>query len=229
MLGQHIRKKFSQNDWDENNQLAFEFLKRDFLENENVLGGHYYPVLKPEDYDVDVALYKNERAYREGYNPIAYIELEVKTESACKWEEGKYPFSDIHFLYRKAHLMHQSAIVFWICYNKSGTDCAIIPIEAISAYPLCQNASEHGDLVYVIHREACLFGRASVVGAIDEYYMSQIGVGRKVFLLSADLYINIVNQAYRARHRYKETRKVKNELLSKSRKNERMVGVKTFL
>lgn len=229
MLDQHIRKEFSQSDWSENNQLAFEFLKRDFLKNKNVLGGFYYPVLKPEDYGIDVCIYKSERAYRENYLPIAYIELEIKTEAACEWKAGRYPFSDIHFLYRKAHLLHQNAIPFWVCYNKKGTDCAVLPIEAVSAYPLCQNSSKHEDLVYVIPREACQFGCETLVKSIDEYFMSQVGLGEKAFIQAPDLYIGIVNHAYQARHRYKETHNIQEELLDKSRKNEKMIGVKVFL
>lgn len=229
MLDQHIRKEFSQEDWDQNNQLAFEFLRRDFNEYQNTLGGHYFPVLKPEDFGVDVALYKSKMAYEKGASPIAYIELEIKTEAACSWEKGKYPFRDIHFLYRKAHLMHQDAVAFWVCYNKEGTDCVILPIETVAAYPLCQNASKHEDLVYVVPTEACVFGSGNMVNEIDSYFASQVGVKKRVFAMSPDLYINIVNRAYQARHRYRETREIQKSLLNKSRKNEKMVGVKVFL
>lgn len=159
----HIRKPFSASSWEKHNQSAFDFLKRDIESTTNIFGAHYYPVLRPEDYDVDVALYRSERAYKSKEPPIAYIELEVKTEGAGRWVAGGYPYPDIHFLLRKTHLMHQDAVTFWVCYNQDGTDCAMLPIESVSAYPLAQNASQHEDLVYVIPKEACLFGTEAVV------------------------------------------------------------------
>ena len=165
-MKKHIRKKFDADDY-ENNDLAFSYFERDVINYNNLNGTSYFPVLKYEDYNIDVAVYYNKNDYLDNKEPIFYIELEIKTKDAANWEKNNYPYSDIHFLYRKDHLIIQDALPFWVCYNYDGTDSVIIPIENVSAYPIALNGSKYGDYIHIIPTEALVFGNENLLKYIE--------------------------------------------------------------
>lgn len=218
------RKVFSQGEYDKRNRDAFEFLKRDILSSSS-----YYPVLRDEDFDIDVALYASKAAYRRHEKPLAFIELEIKAEKCYEWEKGAYPFPDIHFLYRKMHLMHQPAIAFWTCYNSTGTDCVTVPMEAIPSYPMGANTSQHEDLVVTVPIEACVFGGENIIATIEQYVREQMMIGEKLFQTAPEFYFANANKAYQKRHKYVETHDVQRRLTMRQKKNLPTVGIKTYL
>lgn len=222
------RKPFSGNDY-QNAKKAFQFLKRDF-EAAEIFGWHrYYPVLLPEDYDIDVAVYLDQRAYEEKEDPIFFIELEIKTETCCKWTPGHYPFPDIHFLYRKAHLTFQNKVPFWVMYNEAGTDCCIVNMEAIASYPIAQNSSKTEDLIYLLPPQLCQFGTQNLIQYIEEYYGGQIDVSLEYVWGNQEEVFQTVNVAYAARHKYQIMKQEHQKLVRAQQRNLTHIGIKHYL
>lgn len=221
------RKQFSKKDHAAASK-AFSFLQRDMGCQPTAYGHPYYPVLRKEDFGIDVAVYKNEAEYRIGSIPLFYIELEVK-EKAAGWTPGHYPFPDIHFLARKAHLLYCNAVPFWVCYNHDGTDCVTVPMEIIQAFPLAQNSSIYHDLVYLLPIEACTFGCGNIVKTIESYYKGQLGISQACLTCYPDHKFGLVNRSYRRRFQYDQVRIQQQHLTEMQRKNDCPVGIRQFL
>ena len=224
-MTQHVRKPFSTDDYKRNTK-AFELLQRDLARAMGCSGNHYYPVLRAEDFGIDVAVYFSKEEYEKGKYPVAYIELEMKERSACRWERGQYPFEDIHFLYRKCHLVHQNAIPFWVCYNYDGSDCVTIQMEDIHSYPIGQNASGVGDLVYTLPVSLCRFGPENIVRTMETFVKSQIPSALSVDMRTM---FDYANEAFRNRIQYRHTAFIQDALTTAQRMNKPTVGLKSFL
>lgn len=222
---EHVRKPFSTEDYKHNN-LAFDLLVRDLKATPGRSGNYYYPVLKNEDYGIDVVVYFSEEEYRKGKYPVAYIELEMKEKSACVWEKGKYPFDDIHFLYRKEHLLHQNAVPFWVCYNYDGTDCVTVQMEDLQCYPIGQNSSGVEDLVIPLPIALCKFGVGNIVNTIEDFVSGQFPP-----IQGADMrtLFDYENEAFRKRIHYTYTVFAQAALTHNQRTNTPITGIKHFI
>lgn len=198
------RKKFRKADYAANEQ-AFEFLKRDMAAFSNYAGRHLFPVLYQENYDIDAGLYLSESDFKKGNDPIALVELEMKSQNCCKYWDGPHKFPKSwptgNFLGRKAHLAFQKTIPFWICYNFNGTDCMILPMEELLGLSVAQNSSIH-DLVYPVPKCILNFGRENILPVIDRVMAAHYGCDKPEELKMADeeMY-RTANRVYQKIHR----------------------------
>jgi len=216
---EQIRKTFSEDDYKANDK-AFQYLQRDILMYNMEHGTHYCVELREEDYGIDVALYYNE----EKKYVVCYFELEMKTQKAGNWKKGNYPYPDLHCLYRKDHLILQVKVPFWICYNYDGSDCAFIPMETIPIYPLAKNRSGIGDLVHVVPTEAFIFGGENIIPYIEAYVNSQVNGD-----MSIEEKFELMNYAYRCRHRYNKVIKAQYELSREMQEGKSRVGISGYI
>lgn len=115
-------KKFSIIDYKENMR-AFRALEDAF----KVL----HPVLRPEDYDIDVDVYLDEASYQRGDSPIAQIELEVKR----RWRGSRFPYRDVQFPRRKVKYIDLPIVGYWVLFNEDCSECGIISLSHIKNYP----------------------------------------------------------------------------------------------
>lgn len=222
------RKPFSQDDY-KNAQAAFSYLKRDLAQGETFSSHRYFPVLYPEDFGIDAGVYLDQAAYEAGQPPIFLVELEIKTQSCCRWEPGKYPFPDVHFLYRKAQLGFQEQTPFWVMYNGDGTDCCIVNIEAAMTYPIAQNTSPSQDLIYMLPPSLCQFGTRNLIRYIEDYFAQQAGVDFPYLWSAPGEVFGEVNAAYANRHQFQKMRKAHEKLIANQKKNWCPVGIKQYL
>lgn len=222
------RKPFSENDYTCNGK-AFQYLQRDLAAHANCAGVHYFPVLRPEDYDIDVAVYASEQDYKAGKDPIAFIELEVKESRFRKWLKGQFPFPDIHFLYRKTGEIQQTALPFWICYNEDGTDCAIAEMESFMSFPIARNTSPAKDFVYTLPKELFVFGPENIVSMMDQFVRDQMGYTKKDMKQHWLAAYALANRSFRLRHRYDQTRETHSSMRLRQQRNDCPIGVNQYL
>ncbi|WCF11583.1 hypothetical protein NDS46_30005 (plasmid) [Paenibacillus thiaminolyticus] len=114
------QKRFDKKDYSKND-LAYQALKNKF--------STLYPVLRDEDFGVDVAIYNGKRAFEKGMSPICYVELESKSN----WKGLKFPksFPDVQFLAKKQKFIKMDRPVYWVLFNDSCTNAAMINFKDI--------------------------------------------------------------------------------------------------
>ncbi len=119
-----------------------------------------YPVLREEDYGVDVALYNGSLAYEKDATPLAYLELEVKNN----WQGKNFPFKDIQFLAKKHKFARLDLPTYWVLFNEDCSECGIIPMRKILVCELdivnCKGIGR--DYFYRIPREEMLWGKDKI-------------------------------------------------------------------
>lgn len=146
-----VQKSFDTEDY-KDNQKAFEALKGLFK--------FLYPVLRNEDYGVDVAIYNGLSAYRKNAEPLAYLELEVKHN----WKGEIFPFEDVQFLAKKHKFAKLELPTYWVLFNSDCTECGIIPMRRILVCDLdivnCRGIGE--DYFYRIPRNQMVWGKTKV-------------------------------------------------------------------
>lgn len=126
------------------NDMAFEALQKHFQ--------FLYPVLREEDFNVDVAIYNGKNAYEKGFPPICYVEIETKYH----WAGRDFPrnFKDIQFLAKKHRFGTLEHPVYWILFNRDCTNATIINFKDIMTCELdivtCNNPEIGDDYFYRI-------------------------------------------------------------------------------
>lgn len=119
-----------------------------------------YPVLREEDYGVDVSIYNGFVAYQKQAEPLAYIELEVKNN----WVGQNFPFPDIQFLAKKQKFAKLDLPTYWVLFNRDCTECGIIPMRKIIICELdivkCKNIGE--DYFYRIPKNQMIWGKDKI-------------------------------------------------------------------
>jgi len=115
-----------------------------------------YPVLRPEDYGIDVSVYISDKAFHSGSEPIAKIELEVKGH----WTEYNFPFNDIQCLAKKQKHARQPVCTYWVLFNRNLTNCGIVPFSKILVSELsvikCRN--KYDDFFYKVLKSDFVWG-----------------------------------------------------------------------
>lgn len=145
------QKKFSE-EYYKKNEMAFNSLKSSF----NFL----YPVLRKEDFGIDVAIYNGERAYKKGAKPVCYAEIETKYH----WKEREFPkhFKDVQFLAKKHKFVTLDRPVYWILFNRDCSNAGIINFRDIMTCELdivtCNNPEIGDDYFYRIPKNKMTWG-----------------------------------------------------------------------
>lgn len=198
ILNKSSRKPFSKAEYDRFNTMAFEKLKED-------MPGFY--IFQPEeDYGIDTFAYASKEAFDMGEDPLFAIELEAKKSGG--WT-GEYPYPTVHFLARKAHLVNQSCVPFWVQYNEHGTNALILPLPFVFNYPIKQifgakssDAAGHeltsNDYYYDVAIDACTFGRDKLQDAVIDYFASILSVAPQAIKAMPSTLMGKGNKAYRA-------------------------------
>lgn len=141
-----------------------------------------------------------------GEDPLFAIELEAKKSGG--WT-GEYPYPTVHFLARKAHLVNQSCVPFWVQYNEHGTNALILPLPFVFNYPIKQifgakssDAAGHeltsNDYYYDVAIDACTFGRDKLQDAVIDYFASILSVAPQAIKAMPSTLMGKGNKAYRA-------------------------------
>lgn len=145
------QKKFNPDDYHKN-QLAFESLQQHF--------SFLFPILRQEDYGVDVAIYNGERAYQKQAAPLCYLEIESKSN----WKGKEFPkhFPDVQFLAKKQRFIRMDKPVYWVLFNDDCTNAGIINFRKIMLYELdvvyCKPDSIGYDFFYRIPKKEMVWG-----------------------------------------------------------------------
>lgn len=145
------QKKFDEEDY-KKNQLAFEALLNQFK--------FLYPVLREEDFGIDVAIYNGERAFKKGLAPICYIELEQKHH----WQGKDFPqyFKDVQFLAKKHKFANLNHPAYWVLFNNDYSNAGIINFRKIVTCELdvvkCKNLDIGHDYFYRIPLDEIMWG-----------------------------------------------------------------------
>lgn len=177
IINKASRKPFSKSEYDKYNNMAYEKLREDMP--------MFYIHRPEEDYGIDTFAYASEADFKIGEPPLFAIELEAKKSGG--WGEGEYPFPTVHFLARKAHLINQPCVPFWVQYNQDGTNGLILPMPFVFNYPIKQmfgakssddvgHTVKSNDYYYDIGIEACTFGRKNLQGAVIDYFAKMLAV-----------------------------------------------------
>lgn len=145
------QKKFDEKDYIKN-EMAYEALKRHF--------SFLFPVLREEDFGVDVAVYNGERAYHKKAEPLCYLEIESKSN----WKGRDFPryFPDVQFLAKKQRFIRMDKPVYWVLFNDDCTNAGIINFRKIMTCELdvvyCKQDSIGYDFFYRIPRNEMVWG-----------------------------------------------------------------------
>lgn len=145
------QKQFSSKDY-EKNQIAFESLQKHFT--------FLSPILRQEDYGIDVAVFNGENAFKKGATPLCYLEIESKSN----WKGKEFPsqFPDVQFLAKKQRFLNLDIPVYWVLFNDDCTNAAIINLRKIPSFELdvvyCKPASIGYDFFYRIPKKEMVWG-----------------------------------------------------------------------
>jgi len=148
------QKKFSEKDY-EKNSIAFESLKKEFA--------FLYPVLRMEDYGVDVAIYNGKRAFEKKVEPLCYLEIESKSN----WKSYEFPsnFPDVQFLAKKQKFINMDKTVYWVLFNDDCSNAGIINFKNIVTCELdvvnCKNGIGD-DFFYRIPKKDMMWGLSNI-------------------------------------------------------------------
>lgn len=142
-----VAKVFDANDYKDNDK-AFIALQQSFK--------FLYPVLREEDYGIDVDVYNGEQAYQKKAKPICKIELEVKHN----WNGKEFTFPDVQFLAKKMKHIRQEVIPFFVMFNTDCSNAGIIAFSKIASCDMdivkCKNIGN--DLFYRIPKQKFIWG-----------------------------------------------------------------------
>lgn len=237
-IPQQNRKPFELRLYNENNNKAFQFLKRDLAYFCNVWREHFYPVLVEENYGIDVYVYRHKGAYSNGEAPVAMIELEIKEQRSCKnWTSANapFPYDTVNFLYRKFHLIYQTAIPFWVCYNFNGTNCVSFCLEDLMGMPIAFNSSKNEDPTFPVPTKMITQGTQNLTTLIDRTMAAHLGLNQSydavvLYKTSACEYAT-ANQIFRKIHRVDDPNVISahTEMVRKMQRREVFTGITSFL
>lgn len=149
------QKTFEQKDYVKN-QKAFESLENNFQ--------FLYPVLRAEDYGIDVAVYNGKRAFEKGVAPLCYLEIESKSN----WKGKDFPskFPDVQFLAKKQRFLNLDRPVYWVLFNEDCSNASIINLRRIVTCELdvvyCKTSSIGNDFFYRIPKRDMMWGIENV-------------------------------------------------------------------
>lgn len=199
ILNKSSRKPFSKSEYDKFNNMAFEKLKEDMPD--------FYIFQPEENYGIDTFAYASQKDYKIGEPPLFAIELEAKKSGG--WGMGEYPYPTVHFLARKAHLINQPCVPFWVQYNEDGTNALILPLPFIFNYPIkqmfgaksCDSAGHKltsNDYYYDVALDACTFGRDKLQDAAINYFASILAVAPQAIKAMPSTLMERGNKSYRA-------------------------------
>jgi hypothetical protein len=146
------RKKFDAAHYMKN-QKCFDSLQNHFR--------FLYPHLREEDYSIDVAVYLDKAAYKDKHEPLCYLELEGKEH----WKGDKFPegFADVQFLAKKQKYALLDKPVYWVLFNASCSNAAIIDLNRITRtcdlnVVECKGKEYEFDFFYRVPKDTMIWG-----------------------------------------------------------------------
>jgi len=142
-----VKKVFDINDYKDNDK-AFAALQGCFK--------FLYPVLRKEDYGIDVDVFNGEQAYMKNASPVCKIELEIKHN----WQGREFNFPDVQFLAKKMKHLKQDVVPFFVLFNDDCSNAGIISFSKIASCEMdivkCKGIGD--DLFYRIPRKQFVWG-----------------------------------------------------------------------